>query len=159
MTNQRSHTYPDFSDNGKLQIQRQAAEKQRQQAEIQCTLVAQQYLDLVVNWAAAEQQRLIDEEVRFSAEAERQESEKQRCVGEQSRISAEKSRQAAEEARQAAEKLRQATEEARVAAEMLRQAAEQARQATYEQQVVLNEMRHAAQEFDRINLEWRPSNR
>ena len=166
MINHRWSSYPYSSNDSKLEIQRQAANKQRPQAESQRNLVAQQHLELLVNWAAVEEQRLINEELRVSGEAERKELEEQRCVSEHSRISAEKSRQAAEEVRQAteqarqvAEQLRQATEEARVVAEMLRQAAEEARQSTYEQQLVLNEMRHAVQEFDRINLELRPSTR
>jgi membrane protein involved in colicin uptake len=164
--NQGLNTYPYSIDGGKRHKQRQTTDKQRQQAEIQHNLLTQQHLDLLVNWAAAEEQRLINEELRASAEAERQESEEQRRLSEQLRISAdnsyqaaEQARQAAEKSRQAAEKLRQATEEARVVAEMLRQAAEDVRQSTYEQQLVLDEMRRTVQEFARIHPELRSSHR
>ena len=138
MIDQRLNTYPYSIGHDKRQ-------KQRQQAELQRNLLDQQHLEVVTNLIASEEQRLINEELRASAEAERQESEKQRRVSEHWRISA--------------EKLRQVTEEARVVAEMLRKAAEDDRQSTHEQQLVLDEMRRAAQEFDRINLELRPNHK
>lgn len=134
------------NNDGKYEQDYQASRQQRQRAEIQRALVAQQHIDLINAWTTAEEQRVITEEVRASAEAER-------CSSEEDRLVSEERRSLAERGRRVAEDLRKATEEARLAAEQLRQAAEEVRQCTYEQMFVLEEMRQTVREFDGIRLE------
>jgi membrane protein involved in colicin uptake len=103
---------------------------------------------------AAEEQRLVTDEMRRAAEELREAAEQMRLTGEQMRREAEAirqaheaMRQAAEEARRIQEQLRQASEQARVAAERLRQEREAERRVADESGDFVGGSTPAAQEI------------